>query len=230
MTEQQTFFDRLLEVPLFQGIGRQEFLEIVGKHRFAFHKKKGTSVVVCQDNVCNSLVFVLGGEFCIEHVSDDHSFSLLEWGLAPAVMQPERLFGLHNRYGQTVRAVSDVQLLEIDKRSVVEILSHFEIFRINFLNLVSTRVQYSLRRLWKSFPESMEERFVQFVANRSLRPAGRKELRISMVKLADELGATRLTVSKTLRELEMRGLLTVGRQRIDIPSFEALFQMNLLSS
>ena len=224
MVGQATFFDRLLEVPLFQGISRGEFMEIVGKYRLGFHRKKNASIIVRQDDVCGSLVFVLGGEFCQEHESDDHGFSVWEWGTAPAVIQPERLFGLHNRYGWTVKAASHVQLLEIDKHSVVEILSQFEIFRLNFLNLVSTQTQYGQRRLWKSLPESPEKRFARFVADRCLRPAGHKTLRIGMIRLADELGVTRLTVSKMLRALENDGLLSVGRQQIDIPSLEQLIQ------
>ncbi len=224
MSEPQTFFDRLLEVPLFQGIGRREFMEIVGKVKLAFCKKRNASVIVCEDELCGSLIFVLSGQFSVEHVSDDRSYRLTEWGRGPAVVQPENLFGLRTRYTSTVRAVGDVQLLEIDKRSVTEILSRFEIFRINFLNLVSSRAQYSRRRLWKSLPGSVEGRFVQFLAARSMRPAGHKSLNIGMVRLADELGVTRLTVSRMLRRLEEKHYLTVGRQRIDIPLFEELMQ------
>lgn len=199
-------------------------MEIAGNVKLAFHKVKNTSVIVCEDELCRSLVFVLNGSFCTEHVSDDRAFSLMEWGSGPAVVQPENLFGLHTRYASTVRAVGDVHLLEIDKHAVTEILARFDIFRINFLNLVSSQAQYSRRRLWKSQPERIEGRFAQFVADRSARPAGHKALHINMVRLADELCVTRLTVSKMLRKLEEKGLLQVGRQRIDIPMFERLLQ------
>ena len=224
MSSEQTFFDRLVELPLFQGIGRKEFMNIVGWNRLSFGKCKNGASLVCEDELCTSLVFVLNGSFCTEYVSDDRAYRLTEWGSAPAVLQPENLFGLRTRYTATVRAAGDVQHLEIDKRSVAEILSKFEVFRINFINLVSMQAQYARRRLWKTRAASPEARFVQFVVDRSSRPAGHKEIGIGMVRLADELGETRLTVSRMLHRLEEKGLLQVGRQRIDIPLLERLVQ------
>lgn len=224
MNGEQTFFDRLVELPLFQGIGRKEFMNIVGRNRLSFSKCKNGASLVCEDELCASLVFVLNGNFAMERVSDDRTYRLVEWQSAPAVLQPENLFGLRTRYTATVRAVGDVHLLEIDKRSVAEILSNFEVFRINFFNLVSTQAQQNRRRLWKTRAATPETRFAQFVVDRSTRPAGHKTVHIGMVRLAEELGETRLTVSRMLRRLEERKLLQVGRQRIDIPLLERLVQ------
>ena len=79
-----------------------------------------------------------------------------------------------------------------------------------------------MRRLWENYATTIEARFIQFILRRSQRPAGKKELKIKMTRLAEELGETRLSVSFMLRKLEAKGLLESNRQRITIPAFEQL--------
>ena len=57
-----------------------------------------------------------------------------------------------------------------------------------------------------------------------IHPAGRKELRISMSELAQELQISRPRVSLMLRSLEVKGELKLGREKIEIPAFERLLQ------
>ena len=68
----------------------------------------------------------------------------------------------------------------------------------------------------------LHERFVKFVQQRCLRPAGRKELYIKMTQLGKELGTTRLNTSRMLHDWAERQCLTFERGHITIPAFERL--------
>lgn len=215
-------FDRLLLLPLFQGIGRKDIQEISGQFRMEFRRRAKRSVIVRQDEACNCLFFVLGGEVCIQRESGNGNYRLCEWSDLPMVVQPESLFGLSTAYARTYAAVTEVDVLRVEKEVVRDILFQYPTFRINYLNLLSTRAQFANRVVWHSVPEDLRLRFVQFVAVRSLRLSGRKELCIGMEALSQELLATRLNVSRMLNGLQDEGLIELRRSRIAIPKLEML--------
>lgn len=222
MSAQVDFFERLLLLPLFQGIGRGEFFEIAERIRIGFQKVAAGDVLVHQDSLCDRLLFILRGELCARHLSGNKHFVLSEWMDMPMVVQPEHLFGLRTRFTHSFHAVTDLQVLKIDKAAVRDILFYYPTFRINYLNMVSSQVQQTTRNLWKQWPVDLEARFVYFLMQRCSRPAGRKELKIKMSRLAEELLSTRLRVSDMLNALEERKLIVLHRERIEIPSFETL--------
>lgn len=219
---EHSFSSRLLLVPLFQGFSRLDFLDIVEKTPFDFLTLPPGKSLVEQGEDCRSLTILMGGSVCVETLSPDKTYRFCESVAAPLVVQMESLFGLHNRYGHTVRAVTEVQAVRLDKQSVRELLMANPIFQINFYNALSTFAQQSDSQLWQTPDADLEVRFVHFVRIRSLRPVGAKELHIRMEDLALQLDATRMRVSKMLATLSSADLLTYSRGSIGIPSLERL--------
>ena len=215
-------FDKLLSLPLFQGVGKTDFLEIAERVKLNFQKLGAGKVLVEQDELCTGLYFVLKGEVEVRKVSDQKDAELVEWMNMPLVLQPETMFGLNTRYTRTFKAATPLELLRIEKGLVRDILFNYSTFRINYMNLVCYRVQMANRMLWRNIPNDLEGRFIQYLVAHCLRPAGKKELRIGMVALAERLLSTRLNISKMLNELERNGLVQLNRGRILIPCMEKL--------
>ena len=221
----ENFFPRLLQLPLFQGIGRGDFWEIAELVRIAFHRLEAGKVLVREGDPCRSLIFVMKGTLCAQRADDRHRYTFLEYLNQPMVVQPECLFGLSTQYTRTFTVVENIQYFEIKKEDVRDVLFNYETFRINYLNLLSRYAQYASRRLWKCQSESIIERFQHFVQARAMYPAGRKELLVRMEDLAEELLTTRLRVSEHLRQLQAEGLIISRRGRIEIPALEKLLGM-----
>lgn len=221
----ENFFPRLLQLPLFQGIGRGDFWEIAELVRIAFHRLEAGKVLVREGDPCRSLIFVMKGTLCAQRADDRHRYTFLEYLNQPMVVQPECLFGLSTQYTRTFTVIENIQYFEIKKEDVRDVLFNYETFRINYLNLLSRYTQYASRRLWKCQSESIIERFQHFVQARAMYPAGRKELLVRMEDLAEELLTTRLRVSEHLRQLQAEGLIISRRGRIEIPALEKLLGM-----
>lgn len=217
-----SFSNRLLLVPLFQGFSRLDFLDIVEKTPFDFRTFKPGQVVVQQNAESLSLCIILKGEVLCVTESPDHTYKFCEPITAPCIVQPECLFGLHNRYAHTFKALTEVQVVSLDKQSVRQLLSLYPAFQINFYNLLCTYAQHTSRLLWQTRPTTVEQRFRIFMQCRSLRPSGSKELRIRMEDLALELGTTRLRVSQMLAALAKRNLLSYSRGSIVVKKLELL--------
>lgn len=216
------FSNRLLLVPLFQGFSRLDFLDIVEKTPFDFRTLAHGATLILQGDEARALCIVLGGEVDCEAESADHTYRLCETLSAPRVLQPECLFGLHNRFTHTVRARGEAQTVLLEKQHVRRLLTENETFQINFYNLLSTFTQQCVSQLWPLRALTVEERFRTFVRSRCIRPSGPKRLQILMTDLATELGTSRLRVSRMLATLADGDKLSYSRGSITIPALERL--------
>lgn len=219
---ESNFFQRLVNIPIFQGISRDDFMTIAAKIHFDFRTYQAGDVIVLADEPCNNMICIITGAIAKEMRSDDGRYLFREIADRPTVIQPDRLFGLRPRYSATFTAVKETTLLTIPKHEVRDILFEYTTFHINYLNLICSAKQIWESRLWKRLPTPLEERFVHFLLARSTRPAGRKELHIGMVDLAEELVTTRLNVSKMLNVLRENDLIYLSRGHIIVPELEKL--------
>jgi CRP-like cAMP-binding protein len=82
--------------------------------------------------------------------------------------------------------------------------------------------QKKMRQVWSRPPQSLEERVIRFLVQHTTYPAGHKVFNILMTRLADEVNDSRLNVSRVLNEMQHRGVISLGRGKIEIPQLERL--------
>lgn len=214
--------DRLLLLPLFQGMTRNDIETVVGNMRLGFSKYGKGKVIVSDGEPCTHLRFLLQGECIATTEADDGSYSIGEAVKSPEVIQPECLFGMNQRYTKTLTSTTECSIVSLNKNDVTHLMSEYDIFRINLLNIMSTHTQRLSRHPWRKLPDSIRHKVFRFVETRCLKPAGHKMLKIKMEVLAEHIGESRLNVSRCLAELEEEGLLTHSRATMDIPALEKL--------
>ena len=215
-------YDRLLQFTLFQGMSHADLMQVAGHTKFNFSKLSAGKRLVRDGDPCTHLIFVTSGTLRTETVSDDHSCRVTESIAAPHILQPERLFGIAQRYTSTFTAVTPCNLISIDKQEVLLLLETQLVFRLNMLNLLATETQRLKHHVWRSAPQSLRERITRLLFSRCLYPAGPKTFHILMQHIARELNDSRLDISRALNSMQADGLLTLHRGRIEIPMLERL--------
>ena len=215
-------FDKLLELPLFQGMSRNSLQQVVAHTKFGFLKVTRRKTWIREGDSCEHIHFLSGGSLKVETRSDDDSYVLEERMTAPDIIQPDRIFGLVQRFTKTFTALEECSIIRIDKQQVLTLVAEQEIFRLNLLNIISTQSQRIGHQPWRRPATDIRHKIVRFVESRSLRPAGKKVLRIKMEDLARLIGESRLNVSKTLNTMAREGLITLSRGEIHIPALEKL--------
>jgi len=108
---------------------------------------------------------------------------------------------------------------------VYQLLGDYEVFRINFVNALSSEIQRMSRLSMRPQGKTVEARICRLVEQVATFPTGMKDLSITMNQLASELSTTRLNVSEALHRLEDQNLVKVQRGHLVIPSLQ-LLQMN----
>lgn len=219
---EHSMYDNLLQLPLFQGLCKDDFTTIIEKVKFHFLNYKENDIIRNQGDTCNQLVFLLSGEITQKVANEEEGYTLSETLHAPHIIEPYSLFGMDTRYTATYLAKTDATLLTIDKAYVYTELNNYEIFRLNYLNILSNRIQVSHKKLWSNHMSSLNEKFVYFLLDRCLKPQGDKVLNITMEDLARIVNETRINVSRMLNDMHQQGLIQLKRKEIYIPALEKL--------
>lgn len=222
MNTRSPFSLALVTLPLFQGMGKADLTSILGQTKFGFRKVAEGKPVVKEHDACTHLHFLQKGTLTVESVADDHGYRLTELLAAPAILQPEHLFGLHQHYTRTFTAKTSCQFITLDKMEVIRLMSDYEIFRLNLLNTLTAQTQKANRECWHIPPTTLEGHITRFIRRHCLTPDGEKTLHIKMTRLATELNDSRIDISHALNDMQRRGLLTLYRGRICIPQLEKL--------
>lgn len=217
-----TMYDKLLLLPLFQGLGIQELTSIIEKAKFHFLKFQTGNTVVRQGEDCAAILFLLEGQVHREAKNDSQGYTLTETLEAPYAIEPYSLFGMSQTYQATYTAKTDVAIVSIDKKDILNVFSKYEIFRLNYLNLLSNHSQILSRKLCNSCSGKSMEKIINFLSIRCILQTGDKTLKIRMEDLAALIDDTRINVSKELNELKENGLISLGRKEIQIYDMQAL--------
>lgn len=215
-------YDTLLQLPLFQGLAKNDFTSILDKVKIHFLKRKAGDTVALGGEDCRELVFLLNGRLVSKTSDKDELYTFYEAINAPFLIEPYSLFGWSTKYVSTYTALTACNLVTIEKAYLLSELNNYEIIRLNYLNILSNRAQNLHDRLWTNLPESLHDRIVEFILLHSYVPGGEKRLKIKMDDLAKLLSSTRIRVSKALNEMQDKHWLTLHRGEIRIPDISLL--------
>ncbi|MCR4994928.1 MAG: Crp/Fnr family transcriptional regulator [Bacteroidales bacterium] len=223
---EQTMFDTLLSLPLFQGLGHSDLTRILESTRMEFTTAKAGTTFLRQGEVCQGLTFIIEGHVQTETMSADCQWSVTEAMSLPDVVGAHVLYGSQRTYDHSYTALRATRLLQMDKRTAAALTSYFEVFRLNMLNLLTTSIVRREQLLWLPPAATLDDRLIAFFRAHVCRPAGRKFFKIPLTILGAYLGEDPRYISKALHRLEDSGYLKLNRRLIEIPAFELLLQRN----
>ncbi len=215
-------YEKLLQFPLFQGMSRTELMQVVAHTKMGFSKHAAGKRIVREDENCTHLYFLISGTMEARTTADDHSYSVVEQLSAPYIIQPERIFGISQRYTSAFKTATPCHFITIDKQEVMLLTETQLIFRLNLLNLMATETQRLARQPWRPVASTLRDALTRFFIRHTLYPAGAKTFYVLMKRLGNELRCTRQEISQVLNQMQDDGLLTLHRGRIEIPMLERL--------
>ena len=215
-------YENLLRLPYFQGLSRDEITAILDKVTFEFcNYSDGENICRCGES-CDKFITVTNGEILSHATAPDGTYSITEEFKAPYPIEPYSLFGHDTTFKRDYTAKGNCTTLVIDKRFLFSEFIKYDIFTINYLNLISRRAQMQSHAIWNYTPTSIRGRIVQFIGMRCNDFNGTKRIQIKMERLANILCETRLNISKALNEMQEQGYIELHRKEIIIPSFKKL--------
>ena len=206
-----TMFERLLQLPLFQGLTNQEVSDVMAHVRLDFGKFHPGDEVVIQNDPCKKLIYIISGEMTAEYRDPDGRFILTEYLPHIKAIEPYNMFGMYQKFSRTYSFTTEGITLAIEKTMVLRHLMVNNIIKINMMNITSNKYQQTLRLLCDFPDDSVRDKIIKFALSHSIVPKGKKNIQIKMRELANIIHETRLNVSIALNEMQEEGLLSLQR-------------------
>ena len=204
---------RVTALPLLQGISAEDILHMQERGALRIVSMEPEEGDIIQHGQhCRTLTMLMEGTLSCTTNGED--WTLVEEIHAPAIIEEEAMWSLSQTYNHTYCPKSEGHLLVIDRRHMMQTMLHNDIFRINLLTRMSTRLERNYHNNQLPPPDSIAQKIERFVKDISCTTTWPKRLRIKMTTLAAIMGETRLQVSKALRQMEAKGQVSLSREQI----------------
>ena len=221
--EIKVIYDLLTRMPLLQGINGLDLARLeehAGLQIEAVPPLRHP--LIRQGQTCRELVFLVSGRLVKQMKSADGVYETQETVAGPTVIEPEKLYGLHCAYSNSYFCEEECQVMHVEKADVGKYLMKSEIFRMNYLNLISAKVSRLETALQFRKQGTPLQKVIDFILANFTSDEGEKLLTIKMNDLAEYLDETRLTVSNALNQLEASHVVSLRRKEVHIPDISSL--------
>ena len=207
------FYLQATALPLLQGISAENILHMQerGAMRIVSMEPEEGDIIQ-RGQHCRTLTMLMEGTLACTTLGED--WTLVEDIHAPAIIEEEALWSLSQTYSHTYCPTCEGRLLVIDRGHMMQTMLHNDVFRINLLTRMSTRLERNFHNSQLPPPDSVAQKIVRFVQCISSTTTWPKRLHIKMTALAGIIGETRLQVSKALRQMEAEGQISLTRELI----------------
>ena len=200
-------YKQYANLPLLTGISAQQlhhFHERGALRLVNIEPEEGN--IIRQGGHCNSLTMLTQGTL----------MTLEEEIHAPAIIEEEALWSLDQTYLHTYRPLTPGQVIISERRAVIQTLMSNEIFRLNLLMRLSSRLSRSQKASqWQSHP-TLRQQIYAFIRSIQSTDTYPKILHIKMKTLSGIVRQTRLNVSRELNQMSREGLIGLRREHISI--------------
>jgi CRP-like cAMP-binding protein len=202
--------------PLFKGLATTDIEAVLSSVPFRIRRFKAGSLISTSGESVNSLMIVISGTVKGEMVDDAGRVIKIEDIPAPGALAAAFIFGSRNRFPVNVIAVSDAEILSIEKTDFLKLLMSNDIILVNYLNMISNRSQFLSEKIKFLNFKTIKGKLAQFILQKE--EEGKSSITLDMTQndLADFFGVARPSVSRALGELEQEGYIEASGKKIRI--------------
>jgi len=213
--------------PLFKGLTPDEIESIISEIPYRIRKFQAGSMIAQSGEPVNSLMLILDGTVKGEMVDYAGRVIKIEDIPAPGALASAFMFGSKNIFPVNVVAVSEVELLLIEKDDFLRLLKRNEIILINFLDMISNRSQFLSEKIKFLNFKTIKGKLAHYILQKAGKEGTVVNLGMTQNDLADFFGVARPSVSRAIKELELEFYLEAKGKMIKILDKDGLADLTI---
>lgn len=218
-------YSLLVKAPLFSGYGEAEIEDIFSGIRYRFRRFRPGSMIAMNGEKVTALMLVLSGITKGEMVDFSGRIIKIEEIPAPGALAAAFIFGKLNTFPVNVIALTDVELLIIEKHEFLKLLIRDEKILENFLEMISTRSQFLSEKIKFLSFKTIKGKLAQYFLQRSSKKNNSFDLDVTQNDLADYFGVARPSIARALGEMERDGIIEARGRHILIRDREKMSKL-----
>ena len=217
----------LLNSPLFSGLKTGEIETALSATPYRIRKYKIGTIISHSGDPVSSFLLVLAGTVKGEMV--DYSGRIIKIEDIPAAraVAAAFIFGSRNIFPVNVVAVSDCEILMIDKDDFLRFLKFNERILTNFLDMISNRSQFLSEKIKFLNFKTIRGKLAQYILQISGTEKSEITLPMTQNEMAEYFGAARPSIARVISELENEGIIITKGKRLKILDIERLTELTI---
>jgi CRP-like cAMP-binding protein len=217
----------LLKAVLFKELPLDGIESILDSVPFRIKKFRSGSMIFQNGDQVSSIIIVINGVAKGEMVDYSGRVIKIEDVPAPGAIASAFMFGNRNRFPVNVVAVSDVELLLIEKKDFLELLMKNNVLLVNFLDMISNRSQFLSEKIKFLSFKTIRGKLAHFILQKSERKSSSVSLGMTQNELSDFFGVARPSLARTIGDLEKEGYIEAKGKNIRIIDREGLADLTI---
>lgn len=217
----------LSKAPVFKGVTPEDIKIILDSTPFRIRNYQAGSMISQSGEQVNSLMVVMSGTAKGEMVDFAGRVIKIEDIPAPGALASAFVFGNRNKFPVNVIAVTDVELLSIEKPDFLKVLMTNDILLINFLDMISNRSQFLSEKIKFLSFKSVKGKLAHFILQKAGKDSTSVVLGMTQNELADFFGVARPSVARGLGDLASVGYIEVRGKNILVLDKEGLSDLTV---
>lgn len=218
-------YEILSHSPIFRGVDADSIRQVFQSINFRVRKYRAGSVIAISGEEVTSLHIVLSGLVKGEMVDYTGRTLKIEDIGAPRALAPAFLFGSGNRFPVNVTAVTESEILVIDKNDFVKMLSDNTILLTNYLVTISNRSQFLSDKIKFFTFKTIKGKLAHYILEKAGDRLASFRFSRTQQELADFFGVARQSLSRALKEMEIEGLIIANGKDLTILDKEGLAEL-----
>ncbi len=208
---------RIERCKVFKGIQNENIMNAFQNIHYQVKTYEKDRIIAERGSKCNNLPVILEGIVKTEISNFDTTTVNIAEINAGDTLAPAFLFGKENLFPVDIIAKTEVVLLLIPKEEVVKLFNLCPQFLINFLDLISTRTQYLVKKMSYLSFQTLKGKFAYYLLNLSeVQKTDSLKLTHSQVELAAKFGVTRPSVARIIKQFADEDCITVKAKNIEL--------------
>lgn len=211
------YADIIGENSLFKGLEINEVRHII---RNAQHKVRDYGkgdLIASEGDRLNYLMMVIQGSVIGEMMDFEGRILRVEHLTAPNTVATVFLFGENNRLPVNVIAMEDTKILLISKQGLMDLFCDNNIVMKNFLDIMANRAQFLSKQMKILGLSTIKGKIAHYLLEQVKKSDTLKfRLQHTQNELAEMFGVTRPSLGRTLREMNMEGLISTKGKDVEV--------------
>lgn len=218
-------YEILSRSPIFRGIDPESIKGVLHTINYKVRKYKADSVIAISGEEVTSLQVVLSGLTKGEMIDFTGRTLKIEDIGAPRALAPAFLFGSGNRFPVNVTAVTDSELLIIEKKDFVKMLGGNTTLLTNYLETISNRSQFLSEKIKFFTFKTIRSKLAHYILEKSGNRLAKIRFGRTQQELADFFGVARPSISRVISGMESEGLIIAEGKDITILNRQGLAEL-----
>jgi CRP/FNR family transcriptional regulator, dissimilatory nitrate respiration regulator len=211
--------------PLFRGLSSEEIVNILSGVTHRIRSFKPGSMISQSGEKVTSMNFVVKGIVKGEMVDYSGKIIKIEDIPAPGALAPAFIFGYRNKYPVNVVAVTDAEILIIEKEDFLKILMSNDKVLVNFLDIISNRSQFLSEKIKFLNFKTIKSKLAQYILQLSNGKKGHIRFDRSQNDIADFFGVARPSIARALGELGAEGIISSQGKDVTVLDVKRLTEL-----